>query len=85
MAELKRIKYSLRETEHRLSSLCTQRSCTPLMTNKKSGQHVRWAHRAEPYVPAAAAVFFVFFSAPLACSPSFFDLRAFFSAASSIS
>jgi hypothetical protein len=35
---------------------------------------------AEPYVPAAAA-FFDFFSAPLDCSPSFFDLRVFFSAA----
>src|SRR5947209_10507530 len=51
--------------------------------NRTSRQNVRWPHRAEPYVPAAAA-FFVFFSAPLACSPSFFDLRAFFSAASSI-
>jgi len=37
------------------------------------------------YVAAAAAFFFVFFSAPVACPSSFFDLRAFFSAASSIS
>jgi hypothetical protein len=65
------------EPEHRLSSLCAQR--------KKSGQHVRLAYRAEPYLPPAAAAFFDFFSAPLACSSSFFDLRAFFSAASSIS
>jgi hypothetical protein len=51
------------------------------MVDKKSGQNVRLTHRAEPYVPAAAAAFFDFFSAPLDCSPSFFDLRVFFSAA----
>jgi hypothetical protein len=38
--------------EHKLSSLCAQRSCTPL--SKRGGinrQNVRWAHRAEPCTP----------------------------------
>ena len=39
--------------------------------------------QAERYV-AAVLAFFDFFSAPLACSSSFFDLRDFFSAFSSI-
>ena len=38
--------------EHRPPGLCTQRSCAPLYTGRKSGQNVRLAHRPTAYVPA---------------------------------
>jgi len=70
-------------TETQTFQSCAQWSFTPLQ--QKREQNVRLAHMAEPYVLAAATAFFDFFSAPLDCPPSFFDLRVFFSAASSTS
>jgi hypothetical protein len=43
--------------EHRLPSLCAQRSCTPLMQIETADRNAHWAHRLKAYVPEARSGF----------------------------